>query len=90
MHNWKLQISEQFNTSFKKLDLTTQKRVHTFFQTKLLKSADPIKLGKPLQGTLKGLLRYRVGDYRVLVHVKHDTFTIIAIDLGHRREIYKK
>ena len=89
MSKWELRISEHFNTSFKKLDLIIQKRVNIFLQTKLLNSSDPSKLGKPLQGQLKGLIRYRVGDYRILAQLKHDTFTIIAIELGHRREIYR-
>ncbi len=88
MTRWKLELTEAFDTSFFKLDLATQKRVYTFLNTKLLHHPDPQKLAKSLQGNLKGLQRFRVGDYRILVKIKHDVLTIIAIDVQHRREIY--
>lgn len=44
--------------------------------------------GKALTGDLKGLWRYRIGDYRLLADINDFELVIIAIDIGHRREIY--
>lgn len=34
-----------------------------------------------------GLYRYRVGDYRIICRIEDDTLTILALKIGHRREI---
>ncbi len=41
-----------------------------------------------LQGT-KGLLRLRVGDYRVIYQVEDDRLVIFVVQVGHRREVYR-
>ena len=33
--------------------------------------------------------RIRVGNYRVLYEIHDDIITIIVIDIGHRKDIYK-
>jgi mRNA interferase RelE/StbE len=36
-----------------------------------------------------GVLRIRVGAYRVLYEVQDDRLVVLVIDVGHRREIYR-
>lgn len=48
---------------------------------------DPIGFGKPLQYSLKGSRRLRVGDYRVMYQVKGKKVIISAIK--HRKEVYE-
>jgi mRNA interferase RelE/StbE len=38
---------------------------------------------------MSGVLRVRVGDYRILYDVRDDELVILVIDVGHRREIYR-
>ena len=33
--------------------------------------------------------RLRVGDWRVIYTLKHQTLTVIVVRVGHRREVYK-
>lgn len=33
--------------------------------------------------------RLRVGDWRVIYTLKHETLTVIVVRVGHRREVYK-
>ena len=89
MTEWKLELTERFDVAFRKLDLLTQKRVYKFLSVKLLNHPDPEKLAKSLQGTLKGLHRFRVGDYRILIQIKRDIMVIVAIDVQHRKEAYR-
>ena len=49
---------------------------------------DPTTPCKALSGPLTGLWRYRVGDYRVILDIDRGNVAIVAIDLGHRSEIY--
>ncbi|MGI6253546.1 MAG: type II toxin-antitoxin system RelE family toxin [Aminivibrio sp.] len=49
---------------------------------------DPRAAGKALKGPLKSLWRYRIGSYRLLAEIKDGELLIIAVDVGHRSEIY--
>ena len=43
---------------------------------------------KTLQGG-QGLLRVRVGDYRVVYTVADAELVVLVVTLGHRREVYR-
>jgi mRNA interferase RelE/StbE len=49
---------------------------------------DPAESCKALSGPLTGLWRYRVGDYRAILDIDQGQVVIIALDIGHRSEIY--
>ncbi|OGJ83076.1 hypothetical protein A2412_01005 [Candidatus Peribacteria bacterium RIFOXYC1_FULL_58_8] len=50
---------------------------------------DPLHFAKPLQGSRRGLFRFRVGDYRILVDVKGRMHVIEVFAVRHRREAYQ-
>lgn len=33
--------------------------------------------------------RLRIGDWRVIYTLKHQTLTVVVVRVGHRREVYK-
>ena len=39
--------------------------------------------------TLNGMWRYRIGDYRLLAEIRDDELLILALEVGHRREVYR-
>jgi len=43
---------------------------------------------KSLEGP-DGILRLRVGDYRILYQVHDDRLVVLLVKIGHRREIYR-
>lgn len=45
----------------------------------------------PAAKKLTGRVEWRVrsGDYRVLYRIEDDILTIVVVDAGHRREIYR-
>ena len=43
-----------------------------------------------LAGNWEGFYRLRVGDYRVIYRLNHDSLLIAVEVIGHRREIYTK
>ena len=49
---------------------------------------DPTAACKALTGPLGGLWRVRVGDWRVILDVQKNELVIIALELGHRSEVY--
>lgn len=44
---------------------------------------------KSLQGSQKGYLRLRVGDYRIIYRVEDERLLVFVVAVGHRREVYR-
>ena len=44
---------------------------------------------KRLTGEFAGLLRYRVGDWRVIYRIDAPMQRVVVLSVGHRREIYE-
>lgn len=51
--------------------------------------SDPHPLGSKKLVGASDLYRARVGDYRIIYQVNDGTLTILVIEIGHRREIYR-
>ncbi len=52
-------------------------------------TTNPVELGKPLQYSLKGLRRLRVGNYRIIFQIQEENHTILVVKIGHRKEVYE-
>ena len=50
---------------------------------------NPEKLGKPLKGVLRGLYRYRWGDYRIIYSIDKTEHRLAILHLGHRKDVYR-
>ncbi len=51
---------------------------------------DPRSQGKNLVGPKLGSYwRYRIGDVRVISDIKDEVVTILVVEIGHRREVYR-
>lgn len=61
-----------------------------WLEKNLINTINPRVHGKQLTVNLSKYWRYRIGDYRLLVEIDDDQMIIVAIEIGHRREIYKK
>ena len=54
-----------------------------------LKNTDNPKLHvKALTGNLKGLWRYRIIDYRLIVDIQDEELIIVTVDFEHGSKIY--
>lgn len=51
--------------------------------------SDPRSTGKKLTGDLADFWRYRVGNYRIIVEILDDQLVVVAINIGHRQNIYE-
>ena len=45
---------------------------------------------EPLSGSFLGLMKLRVGDYRIIYQVDHERNALTIYLVGHRREIYER
>lgn len=75
--------------ALKKMDKHQAGLIMSWISKNLNEIAFPRHHGKALAGNKSGQWRYRVGDYRIIAHIDDDTITILVLEIGHRREIYK-
>ena len=87
--NWKIEFDKKASDHFLKLDRSIKQRILKFIDERLLKMKTPRDLGYPLKGTLAGFWKYCVGEYRLICKIEDHQLTILVIDVGHRKNIYK-
>ena len=86
---YKLEFSKRFDRQFSKLDKSTQRYIFNWLIKHLDNVENPRYSGKSLTGNKQGLWRYRIGNYRVIVDIRDTNCVIIAVEVGHRKFIYK-
>jgi mRNA interferase RelE/StbE len=88
MKIWTIQTSKLFEKQIKLLETDDKKRILAYLKKRVEVSPNPKTLAKPLYGALRGYWRFRVGHHRIIVDIQEDIFTIVALEVGHRKEIY--
>jgi mRNA interferase RelE/StbE len=86
---WRIEISRTAEKQITKLDRTAQNSILVFIHDRLKGTEDPRHLGKALHGEKRGLWRYRVGDYRLICDIQDERITILVLELGHRKDVYR-
>ncbi|MGP1588485.1 MAG: type II toxin-antitoxin system RelE family toxin [Oribacterium sp.] len=89
MQRYDVELSERFKKDYRKLDKYTQKIIRGWINKHLVDTTDPYAHGKGLTGNRKGQWRYRIGDYRLICVINDNELIILALTVGHRREIYE-
>ncbi|MCC8097902.1 MAG: type II toxin-antitoxin system RelE/ParE family toxin [Eubacterium sp.] len=90
MKRYIVETTERFDKEFKKLDKYTMKMIKAWIKKNLEGCENPRAHGRGLTANRKGEWRYRIGDYRLICLIEDDKLVILALTVGHRREIYKK
>lgn len=83
-----LKYSERAMKQLKKLDKGTQKLILTWVAKNLENCDNPRIKGKGLTANRSGEWRYRVGNYRIICDIMDKELIILALSIGHRRNIY--
>ncbi|MCF7531779.1 type II toxin-antitoxin system RelE family toxin [Pseudomonas petrae] len=86
---WTIKYTETAKKQLKKLDKQTARRVLDFMDERVAVRDDPCSVGKALTSPKGGLWRYRIGDLRVICDIQNGELTILVIELGNRREVYR-
>ena len=82
-----LRFTPKVNKQIRKLDPTISNRIRTFLSR--IDLENPRSQGAALVGENQ-LWRYKVGDYRILASISDNELLILVVEIGHRREIYRK
>ena len=85
---YRVQTTSRFDREFKKLDRNTQRMIKGWISKNLENSEDPRAHGKGLSSNRRGQWRYRIGDYRLICVINDEELVILALTVGHRRDVY--
>jgi mRNA interferase RelE/StbE len=74
--------------AFERADRNLQRHLDRCFECL---SADPRRHNniKRLKGEFAHLMRFRVGDWRVVYQIDASTETVVVLDIAHRRDVYE-
>lgn len=86
---YRVRYTKSFERDFKKLDKYTMRMLKSWIIKNLEACENPRLKGKALVGNRKGSWRYRIGDYRLICSINDEELVILALSVGHRKEIYK-
>lgn len=87
---WTVEISDVAERQLGKLDAPVRRRVLDWLEDRIEGCKNPRHFGEALKGGHAGLWRYRVGDWRILCDIRDDRLVVLALAVGHRREIYRR
>ncbi|MCF1615454.1 type II toxin-antitoxin system RelE/ParE family toxin [Tetragenococcus koreensis] len=88
--SYNVRYEKKAQKNLKKLDKFQAKIIMNWVEKHLINCDDPRIYGKGLTGDKSDCWRYRVGDYRIIADIKDSEVTILILEVGHRRDIYKK
>ena len=86
---WRVEFDQDAARDLRKLGGDAQRRILRYLRERIATAENPRRFGHALTGDLKGLWRYRVGDYRIVASIEDDRFIVLVVTVGHRREVYE-
>jgi mRNA interferase RelE/StbE len=86
---WTIEFQKDAQRQLRKLDRQWQKRIVDYLAHEIAPLDDPTVHGHSLVGPLRGLWRYRVGDYRILCELHHGKLVVLVLEIVHRGEAYR-
>jgi len=86
---WTVEYADSAKKQLRKLDKASARRIVDFMDERVGESEDPRQSGKALKGPLGDLWRYRVGDFRILCDIQDGKLTVLVLQIGNRREVYR-
>jgi mRNA interferase RelE/StbE len=87
---WTIEIKHPAEKQIRKLDRQAQELIIRFLRERVAPADYPRQWGKPLHGEKRGLWRYRVGDYRLICDIQDERITVLALVVGHRKDVYRR
>ena len=86
---WQFEFSADASDEFDRLDQAVQIRIRKKIQKIIESKVNPTIFFKRLTGTMHHLYSLRIGDHRLICQIKGAELIIIAVQVGHRRDVYE-
>nr|VFJ59597.1 MAG: mRNA interferase RelE/StbE [Candidatus Kentron sp. DK] len=85
---WEIRYTDTALKQLRGMDRSAARRILDYMDQRIARGANPRIFGKALSGPT-GLWRYRVGNYRVICRIREEKCLILAVRIGHRKEVYR-
>jgi mRNA interferase RelE/StbE len=86
---WRVEFDRAADRDLRKLGSEAERLITRYLRERIATADNSRRFGHALTGDLKGLWRYRVGDYRIVAAIEDDRFVVLVVTIGHRREVYR-
>lgn len=86
---YQVEFERRAQKALKKMDKHQSLLIMGWIQKNLVNCTNPRQHGKGLVANHSGEWRYRIGDYRLIADINDETVTILLLEIGHRKDIYK-
>lgn len=86
---WRIAFLPRAERRLGKIAEADRSRILRFLGDRIATAQDPRRIGKALKGPPSGLWRYRVGDFRIICRIEDRHVTVLVLEIGNRREIYR-
>jgi mRNA interferase RelE/StbE len=86
---WRVEFDRDAARDLRKLGHDARRLIQRYLRERIATAENPRRFGRPLTGDLKGLWRYRVGDYRIVAAIEDERFIVLVVTVGHRRNVYE-
>jgi len=86
---WLVEWEDEAVKEIKKLDARARRNIVRFLREKIATEDDPRRFGDPLRKELKGLWKYRIGDYRIICSIEDKRVVVLVVRVGHRSYVYR-
>jgi mRNA interferase RelE/StbE len=87
---WQIEWDDKARRELLKLDKQIQDEIAKYLDDRVAVNSDPRAMGKSLEGSLVGLWRYRVRDYRIICRIEKARVTVVVLKVAHRKQVYRR
>ena len=74
MAAWRVEFDPEAARELRKLGHEARRTIQEYLRKRIATNQDPRRFGHALLDDLKGLWRYRVGDYRIVADIRDKEF----------------
>ncbi len=86
--SYRLAFTSEVQKQFRKMDKYQATLITRWLYQQIDGTDDPRKFGKALTADRADQWRYRIGKYRVIVEIEDKRLVVLAIQVGHRKNVY--
>jgi len=86
---WRVEYSDLAAANILRLNKPERERILKFFRERVPNHPDPKQLAETLSGPLRGLWRFRVGNYRAICDIQEGKLVVLVLEVGHRGDVYR-
>jgi mRNA interferase RelE/StbE len=86
---WSIEYTKTATDQLRKLDKSVARRIVGTMDERVAMLENPRQIGKALKGPLGEFWCYRIGDYCIICEIHDDVISILVVQIGNRREVYR-